>query len=432
FNTHPYYNNSGFSIEGDLSFTPFTEKFDEEVSGWEVTMTLASPNRHSFCGDPLDNIVGFNFFPDDCGCDEFSPVCDILTGCTAFIALQDAVDTLELSSGHTAFITGFTYDNANKFTITDSDSVDFTVVINIMSGLTINGSLSTTTLSATTINSTSLNASELVKTDANKNLVSTIGIVEVAISLDYFDALPERNLPSNWNGAFLPLATAQSLDSVPTNINVSKGTGKLVIIINAGSDFDGEILVSGNTIDRTTGALTLGDTDTITVTSLTTDNSTVDSNGNMCFIFTTAYITDKWFTGDVILSTSDLTLTDVDVYHIGFEQFNDKPNVVLDTFDVNLFTTATNAEFDAYLQTIHITGDTCSIDCEAELHLGADGETALVDKYWRLRKGDINEVITDGATGGLWVSVYYSNNPANIEDVTIKIWATQTVSVILT
>jgi len=56
FNTHPYYINSDFIIEGDINLTPFTEAFDSEVSGWETTFTLMSPNRRSFCGSPIEEI----------------------------------------------------------------------------------------------------------------------------------------------------------------------------------------------------------------------------------------------------------------------------------------------------------------------------------------------------------------------------------------
>jgi hypothetical protein len=63
FNTHPFYNDSDFEIEGDISFDPFTERYDEEVSGWEATFTITSPNRRSFCSSPIDDIDPYNFEP---------------------------------------------------------------------------------------------------------------------------------------------------------------------------------------------------------------------------------------------------------------------------------------------------------------------------------------------------------------------------------
>ena len=103
--------------------------------------------------------------------------------------------------------------------------------------------------------------------------------------------------------------------------------------------------------------------------------------------------------------------------------------MTLETFDDNIFTTNVAAEFDAYLHTLHVTGSKCNVDNEAELHVGADGKTAIADRYWRLRKGNINEAL-DGTTDGFWVDIFYSNSPVYVEDVTIKVWATKQVSVV--
>jgi hypothetical protein len=271
---------------------------------------------------------------------------------------------------------------------------------------------------------------DIIKTDAAGTLSFVTPTVDIPIVLAMYDAEPARASETNWNGAFLSLATAQPLDSVPTDLPVTKGIGKVVIVINAGSDLDGDITVTGESIDRNTGASTPADTDTITVDALTTDSSTTDSNGNTKHVFTGAYITAKWFTGSVVLSTANLTLTDVDVYHCSFEQMNDKPNLTIDTFDFNIFTNGTSAEFDAYLFDLHVTGDKCDIHLEAELHVGADGETAIANKYWRLRRGNIAESL-DGTTDGLWVDIHYSNTPSQIEDVTGKVWLTQSTALTL-
>ena len=247
------------------------------------------------------------------------------------------------------------------------------------------------------------------------------------IALTHFEAEPSKNSESNHHGALLSLATGSALNSSPTNIVVSKGTGKLMIVVNAGSDIAGEITITGTSVDRNTGATTGSDTDTITVDALTTDNSDTDGNGNMRHSFTGAYISGKWFTGSVTLSTTDLTLTDVDVYHISFEQLNDQSNLTLDTFDANLFTTNVNAEFDAYLYCLVVTGSKCDIARVASLNIGTDGETAIANKYWRLRKGNLAHAM-DGGTDGIWVDVIYSNSPSYVEDVSMKVWATQTQS----
>ena len=60
--------------------------------------------------------------------------------------------TLDLSSLDVSdtYITAFTYDNANTFTISDNSGTTFNTTINTVTGLTINGGLSATTISACT------------------------------------------------------------------------------------------------------------------------------------------------------------------------------------------------------------------------------------------------------------------------------------------
>ncbi len=273
-------------------------------------------------------------------------------------------------------------------------------------------------------------ANDIIKTDGNGVLSFVTPTSHTQIAFSMYDAEPARASETSIDGAFLPLATAQPLDSVPTDLVVSKGTGKIVVVVNAGSDFSGEITVTRTSVDRDTEVITGSDTDTLTIDALTTDDSDADGNGNVRHAFTGAYITSKWFVGTVTLSTTDLTLTDVDVYHVSFEQFDDTASITLDTFDANILTTSVNAEFDAYLYAIMVTGDKCNITREASVNVGVDGETALANKYWRLRRGNINKAI-DGTTDGTWVDVHYSNSPAFVEDVSIKVWAMEAVPLTL-
>ena len=262
---------------------------------------------------------------------------------------------------------------------------------------------------------------------AGGDITIDVNTVTIRQSFDIYDPEPARGSVSNIHGGLLSLATGQPLDSVPTNIVVSKGIGKLMVVINAGSDVSGSIIVTGTSVDRDTGATTPADTDTLTVDALTTDGSDTDSNGNTRHSFTGAYITSKWFTGSVTLSTTNLTLTDVDVYHVSFEPFGDTPSIEVDQLDANIFTTNVAAEFDAYLYSLEVTGDKCNITREASINVGADGETAIANRYWRLKRTGIAKTL-DGSADGVWVDIHYSNSPAYIEDVTLKVWYRQTVS----
>lgn len=241
------------------------------------------------------------------------------------------------------------------------------------------------------------------------------------IALTAYDAEPARASESNLHGGLLSLSTGDPLDS-GNNIVVSKGTGKLMIVVNAGSDLSGSITLTGTSVDRNTGITTGSDTDTILVDTLSTDASDTDGNGNIRHSFDDSYISSKWFTGTVTLSTTDLTLTDVDVYHISFEQFNDVDNYTITTFDINLITTNVSAEMDAYLYTLKVNLGKCTISRIASLNIGSDGETAIADKYWRLRRGNLDADMK-GVTDGIWIDITYSSSPAWVEDATIKVWA---------
>lgn len=259
---------------------------------------------------------------------------------------------------------------------------------------------------------------EAWKTDAN---------ITTPIPLTFYESQPARNTEANWNGGLQLLSGADTLNS-STPISVSKGTGKLIFVVNSSNDAVGDINVYGDIIDRTTQVKTSNYSDIITLSGNSTDNSTTAGKGGAITVhdFSDAYITNKWFTGSVTISTSDVDLTDVDVYHVSFEQVNDQPNITIKTLDASLYTTNANAEFDAYLFVLDkdtVTGKV-TISNDANLNIGTDGETALVNKYWRLRKGNINKAI-DGTTDGFWVDIYYLNNPTYIEDITLKLWLEQ-------
>ena len=270
--------------------------------------------------------------------------------------------------------------------------------------------------------------------EADDSTYSSEKIVELipttahdTVSLGIYDAEPARGSVSNIHGGLVAIVTADTL-ALGQSVPLTKGMAKMMIVLNAGTDFVGDMLITGDTIDRDTGDKTVGDTETISVTSLTTDNSTTDSNGNTKHSFVDAYLSTKWFTGSVTITTINLDISDIDVYGISFEQFDDTENLVLDTFDINLLTTNVAAEFDAYLYSLIITGvNKCSVILSAQVHVGADGETALVDRYWRLRRGKINQAL-NGLTDGVWAELHYSNSPAYVEDMSMKIWATETTT----
>lgn len=242
-----------------------------------------------------------------------------------------------------------------------------------------------------------------------------------SVAITGFDAEPSRTSVSHYHGDMEKIADAQALDAVPTDLVVTLGISKVLVVINAGSDVAGSILVTGTSVDRDTGAETGSDTDVLTVDTLSTDSSTTDANGNVVHEIVDGYLTTKWFTGTVTLSTTDLTLTDVDVYLITFEQWNDTPAFEVDTLDVTVTALNVAAEFDAYLFTVIPTGDKVVISALASIHIGAVGSVAVADRGYRLRRGNLGQVM-DGSKDGLFVSVMFANSPSYMEDMTLKVW----------
>lgn len=266
------------------------------------------------------------------------------------------------------------------------------------------------------------------------NGIALTGTISTPIALTHYDAEPARGSESNVHGGILSLATAQAISTgVPTG-TINTGIGKLFIVVNAGTVLTGSFTITGTTIDRNTGVETGSDTDVVTLNGLITTDGTTTLGGGKTFpihSLSNAFMSSKWFTGGVVISTTDANLSDFDVYHCSFEQFNDTPEIELDTFDVNLLATNTSAELDGYLYSVVNNSGILAITAEAEIHLGADGITPIADKYYRLRRGNIAKDLTC-TSDGVFVDLHFTNSPAYIEDVTCKVWGNKSQTVVVT
>jgi hypothetical protein len=63
FNTHPYYIDAGIDTINNITFTPLRGVYDSDVDGWKISMELEHPNKLSYCGNPIENLSGFDFTP---------------------------------------------------------------------------------------------------------------------------------------------------------------------------------------------------------------------------------------------------------------------------------------------------------------------------------------------------------------------------------
>jgi hypothetical protein len=189
----------------------------------------------------------------------------------------------------------------------------------------------------------------------------------------------------------------------------------------------GDITVTGTTVDRNTGVQTGSDSVTVTLDGATTDTSSTDAQSNVIHGFSKAYITSKWFTGSVTISTTEVDLSDVDVYHCSFEQLNDLPGMTINTFDVNAKSTNANAWAYFYLYSLKVTGDQCIIANEAALSV-ASGD-AIANQYWRLRRGNLG-VALDGSTDGMWVESYLGPAAQTYwDDLSLKVWVSESATI---
>lgn len=211
------------------------------------------------------------------------------------------------------------------------------------------------------------------------------------------------------------------LSSIQT-ITDTIGISKVFLLVNAGSDLAGDITITGISVNRETGAETGADTDVIPITALSTDSSTTDANGNPVRSITGGYISSKWFKGAITLSTTDVSLTDIDVYQVAFDQFNDSTDITVDTLDATYLTENTTCELDCYLYAVEVSGSVCGITLLATL----THETGQSINFYRKRIGNIAKAL-DGTYEGIFVDLYLlPSSQTYFNSFVVNVWATKT------
>ena len=244
--------------------------------------------------------------------------------------------------------------------------------------------------------------------------------VTVPICISAFLDQNKRNLDENWNGVLQAEATGEAVSNGSPSGPHNHGIGKIVIVVNAGTDVSGTLTITGDTVDRNTGAVSAADTDDIVIDTLSTDASSTDAEGNTIHDLTNAYISSKWFSGSFTISTTDLNISDMDIYHVSFEQVNDQPNLTLQTFDMNALVTNASGWFYGYLYSVLVTGSKVNIQSEASLSVTA--AQSVANEYYRLRRGNLG-VSMDGAKDGFFVNLHFGPNLQQYwEDISMKVW----------
>lgn len=248
-------------------------------------------------------------------------------------------------------------------------------------------------------------------------------VIASEVALTSYDAQPARANTTNLHGGLVSILSGAVLvfGSAVAFIN---GISKLLLMPTAGTDFVGNVVVTGTIVDRVTGVQSPGqESIPINWSSPAVDNSIVDANGNTVHRLVDGIITENWFVGITTINTftpNDVNFSVLDIYGVAFEQLNDTPFNVVETFDVNLLVTNVAGRFDGYLYSVivdPITGRATVTDI-ASLNLGVP---ASANRYYRLRKGELG-IELNGATDGIFAQLHYPTSPARIEDVSTKVW----------
>lgn len=242
------------------------------------------------------------------------------------------------------------------------------------------------------------------------------------VCLTTYSEEPAKNAVENVHGSLVSIVGPTVLNS-GSPINGTNGISKIMISVGTVTT-GGTITVTGDTVNRNTGAVTVADTDVITVSTATTDSSSTDANGIDVWNFTGGYVTSKWFKDGFTISTATANLSNVEVYQLTFEQFDDKSNVIVDSIDANFKLTNVNGSFSGHFYKVDVTGSRVDILQIASQVWDAGGTNPFpsANRFYRLRNGNLNTPI-NGTTDGIFVTMAWLGAAPYFNDVGLKIWA---------
>jgi hypothetical protein len=236
----------------------------------------------------------------------------------------------------------------------------------------------------------------------------------------YVDKIDKSNAVQGLHGGIELLATGVPLSSVAP-INVTKNIGKVIIAMFTGTDPNGTITLTGTKVDRSTGVETPGFVDTITVNGFSSNDGGNDSNGFPIPELTDAYISNEWFRGIVQITTTDVNVGTVNVYHCSFEQMNGEPEFTVNAFDINATPINTAARLSAHLMKVVKDGNG-KVQIAIVESLEVSGPP-VANTQTRLRKSISGGLTLNGTTDGIFVLMdFLPASQAYWEDITTKVW----------
>jgi len=218
---------------------------------------------------------------------------------TGDVEYRDVQSIISAATSQDTFVTGYTYDDANTFTINDNSGSTFSATINNVTGLTVNGGLSATTISACTgIYTSNLYGCSPITTHDRLILLSGLTFSSITKDNSLIQILGRNSTTGDveYRDVQSIISAATSQDTYVTGFTYDN-INTFTINDNSGSTFNASInVLSATTISATTyfgDGSNLSGIDNFYVTGGTYNEPTKEIN----------------FTGNSVQTTFDVDLT---------------------------------------------------------------------------------------------------------------------------
>jgi hypothetical protein len=289
------------------------------------------------------------------------------------IRYRDVASIISAATSQDTYVTGFTYDDANTFTISDNSGSTFSSTINTVTGLTVNGTLSATTLDGGTILSGGTNLLTIIDDRDNYVTGTTFGSNQsVTTTRDGVDVLKisgGTNVTITSGGTNLSVIDV----TIPTDNNTFitaftyDDINAFTITDNLGTAFTASInILSATTISATTF---YGDGSNLSGITHTTDTFVSGGTYN-------EPTKEIKFSGNSVQTTFEVDLTSLVSSISGdtfISSFDYSPNTLTITRNDGTGFTANISEFSA----ITVTGLTVNSDAQFNDNVTVDGNTLI-------------------------------------------------------
>ena len=187
-------------IVGNSGFTPYnitglTDTFVNDFSISSNTFTISQNDGSSFVAtaDTIDLATVLSAVTFDIGTSGSISATTFNGGTFNGTFVGDGSGLTGITDNDT-FVTGFTYDNANTFTISRNDDVDLSTSINTMTGLTVNGTLSATTYFGDGSNLTGISSEDNFVTGGTfSSEILTLNRQNGSVTITGFTSTPSLN-----------------------------------------------------------------------------------------------------------------------------------------------------------------------------------------------------------------------------------------------